>query len=95
MQAKVTAVRGREFYRRYHQLMDDLAQSAGPGTDWRAELRAHVDNFEADATALDAASTRLLREELCAQLEHEALHNTRPLPREILLAAVKWLELSS
>jgi hypothetical protein len=89
----VTGVRGRELYRRYHRLIDDLAQSAEAGADWRAELSAQIERFEADADALDSASARVLREELCEQLEHEALHSTRDLAREILIAALKQLEL--
>jgi len=82
----------RKLYGRYHRLIGELARSCGPETDWRRELRARIDSFEADANTLDAASARLLREELCAQLEHEALYTARPLGREILFAAVKWLE---
>ena len=81
-------MRGRELYGRYHRLIDELARSAGPGTDWRARLKGHIDSFEADARALAPASARLLREELCTQLEHEAVRSTRPVAREILFAAV-------
>lgn len=86
-------MRGRDLYGRYHRLIDELARSAEPGADWQTELRARVGQFEADASALDANGARLLREELCTQFEHEALHSTRPLARKILFAAAKWLEL--
>ena len=85
-------MRGRDLYGQYHRLIDELAWSAGPEADWRPELKARVGRFEADASTLDANGARLLREELCAQFEHEALHSTRPLARQILIAAVKWLE---
>lgn len=84
----------RELYRHYHRLFDELAWSCEPGSDWRKELRARIDSFEADVDTLDADTARTLREELCSQLEHEALHRARPLAREILFAAVKWLEIA-
>jgi hypothetical protein len=83
-----------ELYRRYHRLFDDLARSCEPGSDWRKELRARIDSFEADVDSLDVDAARMLREELCAQLEHEALHWARPLARDILFAAVKRLEIA-
>lgn len=82
----------RELYRHYHRLFDELARSCEPGSDWRKELRARIDSFETDVDALDADAARMLREELCLQLEHEALHCVRPLARDILFAAVKRLE---
>jgi hypothetical protein len=85
-------MRGRALYGQYHRLIDELAQSAGPGTDWQAELRARIDKFEADAASLGARSARLLREDLCAQLEQEGLQSGKTPAREILFAAVKWLE---
>jgi len=87
-------MRARELYGQYHRLIDELAQSAGPRGEWRTGLRAHIDRFNVDAAALDFNSARLLREELCTQLEHEALHSTRQTSREILFAAVKWLEIN-
>ncbi|RME61930.1 MAG: hypothetical protein D6782_13205 [Alphaproteobacteria bacterium] len=85
---------GRDLYGRYHRLIDELARSAEPGADWQTALKEHIARFETDAAVLDTDEARLRREELCAQLEHEALHSTRPLARRILSAAVKWLELS-
>ena len=85
-------MRGRELYGHYHRLIDELARSATSEADWREALRAQTERFGADAASLDADSARLLREELCAQFEHEAMRSTRPLAREILLAAVKWFE---
>ena len=87
-------MRGRELYGQYHRLIDELAQSAGPRADWRTGLRAQIDRFNVDAAALDSNSAQLLREELCTQLEHEALLSARQTSREILFAATKWLELS-
>ena len=85
-------MRGRELFGHFHRLIDDLAQSAGSDTGWQRVLRSHIDGFEAEARSPDSASARLLREELCGQLEHEAFRSTRPRQRTILLAAVKWLE---
>ncbi|MGF1609639.1 MAG: hypothetical protein ACFCUQ_09605 [Kiloniellales bacterium] len=84
---------GPELYARYHRLIHEFVRSVEPGTDWQTALGAQIDRFEADASALDPESARTLREELCAQLEHEALHSARPLTSEILFAAVKRLEL--
>ena len=86
-------MRESELYGRYDQLIDSLARSAEPESDWRTGPKAFIGNFEADASALDTNSAWLLREELCVQLEHEALHSTRPLARHILFAAITWLEL--
>ena len=86
-------MRRRDLYGRYHRLIDELARSAEPGADWRTELEQRIARFETDAAALDTNGARLLREELCAQFEHEALRSTRDLARQILFAAVKWLEL--
>lgn len=85
-------MRGRALYGQYHRLIDELAQSAGPETDWQAELKSRIDRFEADAATLGARSAHLLREDLCAQLEHEGLQSGTSPAREILFAAVKWLE---
>lgn len=88
-------MRRRELYGKYHRLIDELARTAGPETAWQPGLKARIREFEADADALDPRSAQLLREELCAQLEQEALQSTRSLARQILFAAVKWLELGS
>lgn len=80
---------GRELYGQYHGLIDELARSAGPEIDWRPELKALIGKFEADIDALDACSAQMLREEPSTQLEHEALHSTRLLARQIRFAAVK------
>jgi len=92
---QVGAMRRRELYGQYHRKIGELARSAGPETDWRPELKALIVELAADADALDPRSAQMLREDLSTQLEHEALHSTRLLARQILLAAVKWLELSS
>lgn len=93
MRSKVTAGRGQDLYGHYHRLINALARSAKRGVDWKVELRAQIERFDAESEALDLKSARSLREDLCAQFEHEALHSTRPFSREILLAAVKWLEI--
>lgn len=85
----------RELYGQYHRLIDELARSAGPEIDWRPELKALIGKFEADVDALDPRSAQMLREDLSTQLEHEALHSTRLLARQIRLAAVKRLELNT
>ncbi len=90
---RISAVHARQLYGRYHQAIGTLARTAGPNDDWRAELTGLVESFEADVEGLERDSGRLLREELCSQLEHEALAAPKPLARQVLLAAVKRLEL--
>lgn len=87
-------MRGRELYGRYHQLINAIAQSAEPGVDWWAELKACIERFEADAGDLSPLSAQWLREELCTQFEHEAFQSSDFQRRAVLLAAVKRLELN-
>lgn len=87
------AMRGRDLYGPHHWLIDELARSAEPGAGWRTEIKARIGQFEADAYAPDANGARLHRDELCAQFEPAALHSKRPLTRQILFTAAKWLEL--
>ena len=88
-------MRRRELYGQFHRRIDELARSTGPDTEWRPDLKALIREFEADVDALDPRSAQMLREELSMQLEHEALSSTRSLTRQILFAAVKWLELKT
>lgn len=88
-------MRRRELYGWYHRQINELARLTGPETAWQPELKALIGNLEADIDALDPLSAQMLRDELCAQLEHEALSSTRLPARQILLAAVKRLELGT
>lgn len=85
-------MRGRELYGRYHRLIGELAVAAASGSDWATVLPALLKQFESEAATLESGSARLLREELCEQLEQEAFTYTHPQARNVLLAAVKRLE---
>ncbi len=85
-------MRTRELYGQYHGLIDDLAWSAMPGSDWPAGLKSCAERFESEVEGLDSTSVEVLRRDLCVQFEHEAPHSTRPLARMILFVAVKRLE---
>ena len=86
-------MRRSELYGQYHQRIDELARLSVPEADWRPELKALISELEAEIDVLDRRSAQMLREDLSTQLEHEALSSTRLLTRQILFAAVKWLEL--
>lgn len=88
-------MRWRELYGQYHRRIDELARLTGPETDWQPALKALIGALEADVDILDPRSAQALREDLSTQLEHEALSSTRFLTRQILFAAVKWLELKT
>lgn len=86
-------MRARELFRRYHQSIDELVQSAGPISGRQQRLRALLDQFDDEAATLETASAARLREELTEQLEQEALGAMTTDRREVLFAAVKRLEL--
>jgi len=88
-------VRARELYRRFRQEFDDLANSSEAGAAWLDQVRDLTRQFESETGALESRSAALLRDELCEQLEHDALHALCAHRREVLLAAVKQLELSA
>jgi len=68
---------GRELFRRYRRLIDELARSAEPVADWQTKLMVCIGRFATDASALNTSGVWLLREELCAHFEHETWHSTR------------------
>lgn len=67
----------------------------GPEIDWRPELKAMIRGLENDIERLDPRSPQMLREDLCTQLEREALSSKGLLIRQILFTAVKRLELKT
>jgi hypothetical protein len=88
-------VRARELYRRFRQEIDDLANRSEAGAAWLSQVRDLTRQFETETGALEPKSAAQLRDELCEQLEHDAFHALCAHRREVLLAAVKQLELSS
>ncbi|MCU0839538.1 MAG: hypothetical protein MUE49_12580 [Rhodospirillales bacterium] len=79
-------------YAKVHQLIGEIATADQPADTWFSELKAVLRGFEAEAARLGARAARHVRDELCAQIEHEALVATRPSQRTILITALKNLE---
>ena len=85
-------MRAREYYGRYRQRIEALANDAKAGEDWLEKLHDLLRQYEIDAAGLQPRSAALLRSEICAQLEHNALLAAGA-RREVFFAAVKRLEL--
>jgi len=88
-------MQARELYARYRVHIKALADGPKPLDAWLPELHELLREFEADAATLEPLSARLLRDELCEQFEHEALHAAADHRRDVLFAAVKGLEQSA
>ena len=85
-------MRARELFSHYRQRVEAMAAEQAPLPAWPADLREILQQFEREAASLGLASARLLCEELCDQLEHEALHTTSKHRRDVLMRTVKGLE---
>lgn len=85
-------MRARELFSNYRQRVEALAAKQTSAPVWMADLGEMLRQFEHEASALGAASARLLCEELCDQLEHEALHTTNKYRRDVLIRTIKGLE---
>jgi hypothetical protein len=85
-------MRARELFSRYRQRVEAMAAEQAPLPVWAANLGEILRQFEREASSLGLASARLLCEELCDQLEHEALHTTNKHRRDVLMRTVKGLE---
>jgi hypothetical protein len=85
-------MQGRELYKKYHRLFDDMAKIPKPRQAWLDELHCVLRKIEDEVEILDPVSSRLLREDLCEQLEHEALRARSTYGHDVLLVAVKHLE---
>ncbi|HEX9461752.1 MAG TPA: hypothetical protein VGB82_04070 [Alphaproteobacteria bacterium] len=85
-------MRATDLYGRYRQAIERLAQQPSLPDRWRKELDDLIRRLEAEAGEMDAKTTRSLCDELCEQLEQEALRATGAHRGAVLLAAVKGLE---
>jgi hypothetical protein len=85
-------MRARELFSEYRQRIETLAAQSGARRAWQTDLNELLRLFEREATTLGPASTRLLCDELCGQLEHEALHTASQHRRDVLMRAIKGLE---
>jgi len=85
-------MRARELFSHYRQRVEAMAAEREPLPVWPADLGEILRQFEHEVSSLGVASARLLCEELCDQLEHEALHTTSKHRRDVLMRTVKGLE---
>jgi hypothetical protein len=85
-------MRARELFSHYRQRVEAMAAEQAPLPVWPRDLGEILRQFEQEVSSLGVASARSLCEELCDQLEHEALHTTSKHRRDVLMRAVKGLE---
>jgi hypothetical protein len=85
-------MRARELFSHYRQRVEAMAAEQAPLPVWPTDLGEILRQFEHEASSLGVVSARSLCEELCDQLEHEALHTTSKHRRDVLMSTVKGLE---
>jgi hypothetical protein len=85
-------MQARKLYKKYRQFIEELADHPKARELWLADLQTALQQFEREAALLEPWSARLLREELCDQLEHEALRSASPHRQDVLLGAVTGFE---
>ena len=81
-----------DLYTRYHRAIHRLSLQPIPTEQWRKDLDELIRQFEMDAAEIDPREAQSTRDELCGQLEQEALRTTGPRRGAVLSAAVKGLE---
>ena len=81
-----------ELYKRYRQRVEQLADAPGTADLWLSDLQFIIEQFTQEVTNLQPKSAIMLCEDLCDQLEHEALWSTRQYRRDVLMGAVKSFE---
>ena len=79
-------------YSKVHRLIGEIAANDKPPEIWVGELHSVVSGFATEAARFNPRTARHIRDELCAQIEHEALAATREGQRTVLLTALKNLE---
>ena len=82
----------RELFGHYRQRVEAMAAEQAPLPVWPRDLGEILRQFEQEVSPLGVASARSLCEELCDQLEHEALHTTSKHRRDVLMRTIKGLE---
>ncbi|HEX9461761.1 MAG TPA: hypothetical protein VGB82_04115 [Alphaproteobacteria bacterium] len=85
-------MRGLQLYARYRSAIRNLAESPTSREHWQKEIQTLVRQAATDLATLEPQSAQQLRDELCGQLEQEALRATTPHRSAVLLAAVNGLE---
>jgi hypothetical protein len=81
-----------ELYGRYHGRLLALARSATVNKAWRATLREILSDFDDDCRQLPQPGRFVLRNELAAQIEREALQFSDPDKRAVLTLALKHFD---
>lgn len=79
-------------YAKVRRRIGEIAAADRPSASWLTEVQAVVRSFEAEAARYGARTARHIRDELCAQIEHEALATNSPDQRAVLITALKNLE---
>ena len=85
-------MRARELFSHYRQRVEAMAAEHASLPAWPADLGEMLRQFEHEVSSLGVASARSVCEELCDQLEHEALHTNSKHRRDVLMRTVKGLE---
>jgi hypothetical protein len=85
-------MRARELFGHYRQRVEAMAAEQAPLPVRPGDLGEILRQFEHEVSSLGVASARSLCEELCDQLEHEALHTTSKHRRDVLMRTIKGLE---
>jgi hypothetical protein len=81
-----------ELYGRYHGRLLLLARAATPCGDWKPKLRELLAEFDEDCRQLPALGRYVLRNELSAQVEMEALRFSDTNKRAVLTLALKHFD---
>ena len=76
----------------YHRLIHEVALRCAMEDAWRSDLQQILQRLDEDCRKLPHSSSHLLRCELAAQIEHEALGLWDPDKRAVLIVALKHLE---
>ena len=79
----------RELYRKYRQLIKELANERRSAELSLIALRALLQEFQHNAATLGSRTAGRVCDELADQLEHEALRSIVKHRRDVLFAAVK------
>lgn len=81
-----------ELYGRYHGRILGLAMQSTEDGAWKAKLREILAEFDDDCRELAASESRLLRQELAGQIEHELLRFADPTKCAVLAIALKHFD---
>ncbi len=79
-------------YGHYHGRLLRLARESRPDGAWKSKLREILAEFDGDCRHLPALARRVLRNELAAQIEQEALQFSDADKRAVLTLALKHID---